>query len=167
MSDDFVKTILASDNGLETIANLDGVAQTSSASDEVVETTTNTWFEKIIDGIKGIFFGLILVIASGFAIFWNEGRSAETLEGLAEGAKIVISISADKIDAANEGKLVHVAAATSTSQPLKDLDLGFVFEGLKLSRTVEMYQWKETTKTETNKKGADIDSRKRLFMSDG
>jgi len=152
MSDDFVKTILASDNGLENIPNLDGVAQTASASDEVVETTTKTWFEKIIDGIKGIFFGLILVIASGFAIFWNEGRSAETLEGLAEGAKIVISISADKIDAANEGKLVHVAAATSTSQPLKDLDLGFVFEGLKLSRTVEMYQWKETTKTETNKK---------------
>jgi hypothetical protein len=54
MSDDFVKTILASDNGLETIPNLDGVAQTSSASDEVVETTTKTWFEKIIDGIKGI-----------------------------------------------------------------------------------------------------------------
>ena len=152
MSNNFVKTILASDDGLETISNLDGVAETASASDEVVETASKTWFEKIIDGIKGIFFGLILVIVSGFAIFWNEGRSAETFEGLAEGAKIVISISGDKIDIANEGKLVHVAAETSTSQPLKDSDFGFLFEGLKLSRTVEMYQWKETTKSETHKK---------------
>ena len=57
MSNDFVKTILASDDGLETISNLDGVAETASASDKVVETTYKTWFEKIIDGIKGIFLG--------------------------------------------------------------------------------------------------------------
>ena len=152
MSDDFDEINLSSGDALEPTSNSDGVAETTLASDEVVETTSKSWLDKIIDGFKGIFFGLILVIFSGITIFWNEGRSAETLEGLAEGAKIVISISADKIDAANEGKLVHVAAETSTAQPLKDPDFGFVFEGLKLSRTVEMYQWKETTKTETNKK---------------
>jgi len=121
-------------------------------SDDFVETTSRSWFEKIIDGLKGIVFGLILVIASGAAIFWNEGRSAETLAGFAEGAKIVISINADKIDTANDGKLVHIAAETSIAQPLKDPDFGFVFQGLKLSRNVEMYQWKETSKSETQKK---------------
>jgi len=121
-------------------------------SDDFVEVTSKSWFEKIIDSLKAIFFGLILVIASGVAIFWNEGKSAETLAALAEGAKIVVSVSADRVDIGNDGKLVHVAAQTSAAQPVKDADLSFTIDALKLARKVEMYQWKETSKSETQKK---------------
>ena len=121
-------------------------------SDDFVEVTSKSWFEKIIDSLKAIIFGLVLVIASGVAIFWNEGNSAETLAALAEGAKIVVPVPADKIDSGNEGKLVHVAAQTSASQPVKDSDLGVTANALKLARKVEMYQWKETSKSETQKK---------------
>ena len=121
-------------------------------SDDFVEVTSKSWFEKIVDSLKAIVFGLILVIASGVAIFWNEGNSAETLAALAEGAKIVVSVSADRVDIGNEGKLVHVAAQTSTAQTIKDAELGVTVDGLKLARKVEMYQWKETSKSETQKK---------------
>jgi FlaA1/EpsC-like NDP-sugar epimerase len=39
------------------------------------------------------------------AIFWNEGNSDETLAALAEGVKTFVSISADKVDPINEGRL--------------------------------------------------------------
>jgi Transmembrane protein 43 len=121
-------------------------------SDDFVEVTSKSWFEKIVDSLKAIVFGLILVIASGVAIFWNEGNSAETLAALAEGAKIVISVPADRVDIGNDGKLVHVAGQTSAAQPIKDADLGVTVDALKLARKVEMYQWKETSKSETQKK---------------
>lgn len=121
-------------------------------TDDIVETTSTSWLEKISNRFKSIFIGLLLVVASIGVIFWNEGRSAETLASLNEGARIVVSISTDKIDSANDGKLVHVAGESSITQPVRDSDFGFSFNGLKVLRHVQMYQWKETTKSETQKK---------------
>ena len=122
------------------------------ASDVFTETTSRSWFSRIGDSLKGILIGLLLVIAAGVLMFWNEGRSAKTVAALREGAGLVMSVAVDKLDTANEGKLVHVAGDTASAQGVRDPDFGFAASGLKLSRTVEMFQWKETSQSETQKK---------------
>ncbi len=121
-------------------------------SGDVTETTSRSWFSRIGDSIKAILFGLLLVIIAGVLMFWNEGRSAKTLAALSEGAGQVVGIMADRIDPAHEGKLVHIAGPTASAAGVMDADFGFAANGLKLSRKVEMYQWKEESHSETQKK---------------
>ncbi len=123
-----------------------------SASDTYVETSSKSWFERILDSLKAIVFGLLLVIVSAGLMFWNEGRSAKTAAALAEGAGLVISVRADAIDPAREGKLIHVSGPTTEDAGPRDADFGFEAASLKLDRLVEMYQWKEESQSETRKK---------------
>ena len=102
--------------------------------------------------IKGIFIGIILFII-GIPVLWlNEGRAVKTYRALKEGAENVMPIEAAKVDAANEGKLVHVSGKAETEDVLKDSQFGIEFKGIKLARKVEMYQWEEHSSTETKKK---------------
>lgn len=124
----------------------------ASGGNEFSETAHRSWLQRIGDSIKGILFGLVLVIGAGALLFWNEGRAAKTAAALNEGAGIVQSVANDKLEAGNNGKLVHVSGDTSASGQATDPDLGFAAKGLRLSRAVEMYQWKEDKRTETRQK---------------
>ncbi len=116
------------------------------------ETTHRSWFQRIGDSIKGILVGLILVVGSGALLFWNEGRAAKTAAALSEGASVVISAPNNAVAPGNEGKLIHVSGETSAAKEVTDPALGFSQKGLKLSRSVEMYLWKETKETKTREK---------------
>lgn len=111
-----------------------------------------SWFSRIGNAFKGILFGLILFAGSFFLLFWNEGRSVETYKTLKEGGKSVISVSADRVDPANAGKLVHLTGKAVTGATLADPDFGVSAQALKLGRVVEMYQWKEQKDSKTEKK---------------
>ncbi|MCC2097547.1 MAG: TMEM43 family protein [Hyphomicrobiales bacterium] len=124
----------------------------SSVSDEFSETTSRSWFQRIGDSIKGILVGLLLVVVSGGLLFWNEGRAAKTAAALTEGAGVVVSVPNTAVSPANNGKLVHVSGDTTASSPATDNEIGFSQKGLKLSRKVEMYQWKETKESKTRDK---------------
>lgn len=124
----------------------------SSGPSVITTRTSQSWFGRIIGGVQGVVFGLVLVLASGVLMFWNEGRSAKTAAALAEGASIVQSISADSVNGALEGKLIHIAGGTSADKPAVDSDFGLNAQGLKLDRKVEMFQWKEESHSETQKK---------------
>ncbi len=128
---------------------LDGI---SGAGDNVTEVTSKSWFERILDSIKGILIGLVLVVVSCVLMFWNEGRSAQTAAALAEGAGAVVSVSSTQVDPAQEGKLIHVASDVTLGQAARDTDFGFEAKGLRLARKVEMFQWKEESHSETQKK---------------
>lgn len=121
-------------------------------SDSVTVTSSQSWFSRIIGSIKSVLFGLILFILSFPVLFWNEGRAVQTARSLEEGAGAVVSVKADAVDAANEGKLVHVTGPVSTEAALTDPEFGVEAEGVKLIRQVEMYQWQEEEKSETKKK---------------
>jgi hypothetical protein len=84
-------------------------------------------------------------------LFWNEGRAVQTERSLAEGRGLVIAADAARIDPANEGKLVHVSGEVKAGAPLRDADFNITANALRLVRTVEMYQWKEESKSETRK----------------
>jgi len=121
------------------------------AGDSFTETTSQSWFQRIGSALMGILFGLILLPASGFLLFWNEGRAVQTARSLTEGAGLVMNVAAERPDAANEGRLVHVTGSIRVARAPRDTELDVTPpEGtLRLIRRVEMYQWQEQTSTET------------------
>jgi hypothetical protein len=64
----------------------------------------------------------------------------------------VVSVPADRVDASNQGKLLHVSGEATTSETLADPDFGVSANAIHLRRVVEMYQWKEHEKSETKNK---------------
>ncbi|MEP6565361.1 MAG: TMEM43 family protein, partial [Mesorhizobium sp.] len=121
-------------------------------SDSFREVTSVSWFGRIKRAVGGVVVGLLLVVLMVIGLFWNEGRAVQTARSLAEGSGAVVSVGADSVDAANDGKLVHVSGPVTASDGLADPDFGIAAQGLRLSRTAEMYQWKEESKSETTKK---------------
>ena len=121
-------------------------------NDSVTEVTSKNWFERILESLKAILFGIVLVIASCVLMFWNEGRSAQTAAALAEGAGAVVSVASTQVDPSQEGKLIHVASDVTLGQAARDSEFGFEAKGLRLARKVEMFQWKEESHSETQKK---------------
>jgi len=115
------------------------------------ETTSQSWFQRLGSAFAGIIFGLILLPVAGFLLFWNEGRAVQTARSLAEGAGVIRTVAPERPDPAHEGMLVHVAGPSRVGRTPRDPDFQVAPpEGsLRLSRTVEMYQWQEQTSSET------------------
>ena len=122
-------------------------------SENSYTVTSNTgWFGRIGGAIKGVIIGLILIVVSFPVLFLNEGRAVKTQKTLEEGASSVVVVSANEVDAKNEGKLVYVTGSATSEGALSDDQFKVTSEALKLRRKVEFYQWKEEKKTETKKK---------------
>ena len=120
--------------------------------DSYTEVTTKSFGSRLGGSIKGILFGIVLVLVALGVLFWNEGRAVKTYKALKEGAGLVMSVGIDKVDQANDGKLVHISGQAETTESLSDPDFGISATAIRLERNVEMYQWKESSKSETKKK---------------
>ena len=121
-------------------------------SDQFTEVTNQSWFGRIKDTFFGAIFGVLLLGIAVAVLFWNEGRTVKREQALKEGAGVVVSVEADKVDAANEGKLVHLSGLADTQETLSDPEFNVSVKAIRLKRTVEMYQWQEQSKSETKKK---------------
>jgi hypothetical protein len=121
-------------------------------SNTFTETTSKSWFGRIGNSFGGAVIGLALIVGMVVLLFWNEGRAVQTARSLAEGAGAVVSVGADSVDAGNEGKLIHVSGPVTTDATPSDTDFGISAQGVRLVRNVEMYQWKEESHSETQKK---------------
>ena len=117
----------------------------------VTEVTEESWFSRLGGAFKGIFTGIILFILAFPVLFWNEGRAVRRAKALEMGASAVVSVPTDKIQPSNEGKLVHVSGMLLTDDTLTDSQFGITIKGSKLTRKVEMFQWKEKTSTKSEK----------------
>jgi hypothetical protein len=117
-------------------------------ADTYTEFTREGWFSRIGGSIKGILFGLVAIPVCVILLWWNEGRAVTTANSLKEGAAAVVAVAADKVDAANDKKLVHVSGEAKTEDEIEDPDFGLSVPGLKLIRHVEIYQWVENKKVE-------------------
>ena len=120
--------------------------------DEVRDVTSTSWLGRIGQSFGGVIFGFVLIVASGGLLFWNEGRAIQTARSLDEGTGLVHTVAADRVDPANDGKLVHIVGTLTASGPVIDAEFGMRSPGLRIVRRVEMYQWKEESETETKKK---------------
>ncbi|GAA4119216.1 TMEM43 family protein [Aminobacter aganoensis] len=121
-------------------------------SDQFREVTNVSWFGRIKRAVGGVLVGMLLVVAMVVVLFWNEGRAVTTARSLAEGAGAVVSVPVDKIDAVNEGELVHTTGPLTSSEGVGDPDFAIEAKGVRLVRNVEMFQWVENSKSETNTK---------------
>ena len=123
--------------------------------DHYTEVTNTSWFAKISKSLGGIVIGIILVIAAMVGLFWNEGRAVRTERALDEGAGMVVSVDPAARNAGHDGALIHftgqlVPQGVPADPVFSSLD---VPKGsLRLVRTVEMYQWKQESRSETHKK---------------
>lgn len=85
------------------------------------------------------------------AAFLERGRAVKRAKALETGAGAVVSVQADKVDPANEGKLVHVTAKADTKDVLTDPLFKISSTAIRLERRVEMYQWKQNESSKTEK----------------
>ena len=122
------------------------------STDSFTEVTNQSWFSRLGNAFKGIIFGLIFVAVSFPLLFWNEGRAVKRYKTLKEGGGAVISISADKVESANDGRLVHTSGMATTNETLTDPVFGVSSQAIKLQRTVEMYQWEQESQSTEKKK---------------
>jgi hypothetical protein len=120
--------------------------------DSVSVTSSSSWFSRIGKALSGIVVGLVLLAIGIGLLFWNEGRAVETYNTLKEGQGLVVDVSADEVDAANDGKLVHLTADAATDEILADEEFGISANAIRLRRSVEMYQWTQKQQSETRKK---------------
>lgn len=114
-------------------------------------TSSQSWLSRIGSALVGLLIGLAMIPGSGVLLFWNEGRAVQTARSLTEGAGAVRSVPADRPDAANEGKLVHVSGPVRVTQLPFDAELDAKPPNgtLRLVRHVEMFQWQEENQSET------------------
>ena len=122
------------------------------ADDSYTEVSSRSWFSRIGGAFTGIVIGLVMMAVAFGLLFWNEGRAVGRYKTLQEGGGMVRSVAVDKVDSGNEGRLVHVAGRVNTAATLADHELGVQTPAIGLIRDVEMYQWKESKRSETKKK---------------
>jgi Transmembrane protein 43 len=115
-------------------------------SDQFTEVTTEGWLRRLGGSLVAALIGLILVPASIVLLYWNEGRAVDAIRALERGASANVEVDATRVDPQGNAKLVHVSGMMQPTTPARDPVFGVTGDGLlRLSRSVEMYQWKEET----------------------
>ena len=111
--------------------------------------SNQTIFGRLDGSLRGMFFAVILIPVAVVLLFWNEGRAVKTATSLQEGAAAAVNIAAGAVVPGNDGKLVHLSGEVMAAEPVRDTVFGVSAKAIRLSRKVEMFQWKEERKSET------------------
>ncbi|MBF0166993.1 MAG: TMEM43 family protein [Alphaproteobacteria bacterium] len=121
--------------------------------DSFTKVTHTSWLGRIGGTIAGAFVGLILFIASFVLLYWNEGRAVDAIIALDAASKQVVSVSAETVVPANEGRLIHLSGLVDVTSNLVDPAFHVTAtNAIRLQRRVEMFQWRENKETRTEKK---------------
>ena len=116
------------------------------------ETTSSGWLGRIGSSITGVLFGLVLLVVSLVMLVWNERNAVQDLKTNKEIAEKVISVSADSVDSANEGELVHLNGPAKTDDLVKNQQFAIEENAIRLSWSAEIYQWIEKKESKKRKK---------------
>jgi Transmembrane protein 43 len=116
------------------------------------EVTSIGWFGRIGGAIKGIFIGVFLFIGSLVMLVLNERNAVRDISANKEIAKQVVSIENNEVNAANEGKLVHLNGLAKTDDILRNSEFGIEQNAIRLKWNASIYQWVEKSHTKSKKK---------------
>jgi hypothetical protein len=112
---------------------------------DTVTTTGSSCRDSCIVPLSGISIILFTVAL----LFWNEGHTLNRSRALSQGQTEFTVAAADRIDPANELRLVHMTGEAASDKPVRDPVFGVASaRGIILQRTVEMYQWSEEKSSE-------------------
>lgn len=117
--------------------------------DSITETTTIWFGERIKGALAGIVIWPVIIFFACSFLWTNEANNAHMIDGLNEGKSSYREVKLDSIDPNFENKLVHISGNATTSDILNDSDFSLSVPAIKLSKKVEMYQWKEEKKQES------------------
>ena len=110
-------------------------------------------------------FGFILFLASFVLLWWNEGRAVDRYITLETGQKNLIQT--EKFDPKNDGKLVYISGDMEMAESPLDSEFNITNDkAVKILRRVEMYQWKESERTETEKNFGGSKTKKTTYSYD-
>ncbi len=114
------------------------------------KSIVNSRFMMILGAIVGLFLMLLTV----GIVFWIEHYTLNTAHGLEAMASQTVSAPAETVNPANEGKLIHLSGQATTTDTITDPQFGIAVPALRLTREVEVRQWKEnkTEKKQGNEK---------------
>jgi len=114
----------------------------------VVEVTRKSWAEKFEESFYLCILGAILFICAFPALWFNERRAVRTTELITDGLNNCYELDPNILSPEKNGKLVYLSGMAECPEPLKDELIGVTIEKtLKMNRKVEMFQYKEETKT--------------------
>lgn len=117
------------------------------------EVTKTSYGQNIGNSFKGIFTGILLVIAGTIAIFWNENRAIKTYKAINRTQDVCVEMpDINTVSADMNGKVVHATGIATTTETLTDSDFGVNVNAIALERKVEYYQWVEHSKSESKDK---------------
>ncbi len=116
-------------------------------SDTFETVTKQGYFQRISKSIGGVFFGIILFLASFGVLFWNEGRA-----DYSKIAETSVPVQAEsQPEAQMQGKFVSTTGKLTTDETIGDQMFLIPGNYLSLHRNSEMYAWEETSHSETQK----------------
>jgi len=108
--------------------------------DQIVETSTTGWLQRILNSFLGIIIGLALFIGSFVVLYWNEGHF-----DLSKDAKKAVQIEANQSsDASLNGKLIAVTGPVTSTETLGDGLYLKPINILALTRKAEIFEWNES-----------------------
>jgi hypothetical protein len=118
-------------------------------SQSFTEYSRQGYFGRIGGAIVGAIAGMVFLFIAVVMLFWNEGRAVRTARMLKEAAAVVVTVEGSQIDPAHDGKLIHFIA-DAKGQTLADPLFHASQTAIRLKRTAETYQWKQTEETHTH-----------------
>ncbi len=89
--------------------------------------------------------GILFIILGIGMLWWNEGNDVKNIKTVEEARSVLVNVSSDKVDSANDGKLVSTNGKLEIADQYL-LDSTFNLQSpktAKLVRVVEMLQWVE------------------------
>ena len=118
----------------------------------IVRTTRRSYGSNILNSVKGVFAGILLVIICTGLLYWNESSSVKMIRAIDDVKKNLVEITEVNPTpvSANDNKLVLVKGDLAlTSLPADPAFVG-ITGTYKLVRTVETLLWKETKTTSSH-----------------
>lgn len=119
-------------------------------------TTKSSYGDRLKNALSGVVMGFFLIIAATVLLFWNEGRTVKTTKMLKHAQKECVELGdINSVNAEMNGKMVHATGFADTPEGsfLQEGVFGVsAAKAVKLSRSVEYYQWQEHAHTETKDK---------------
>ena len=117
------------------------------------KVTTTSYGQRLKKSGSNVGTGFIMVIAATILLFWNEGRTVKTTKMLKQAQKECVELGdINTVNAELNGQMVHASGAYKTDDVLTDGAFGISLNVVRLSRSVEYYQWVEHQQTETHDK---------------
>ena len=105
---------------------------------------------RIGNSFKGVVGGFIFLVLGVILLWWNEGNNVKNLKTTAELEDSYIDVKSDKVESKNDGKLVATHGKLINDKELTDETFGVTIKTPIMKRTVEVYQWKETSNTDND-----------------